>query len=95
MDITERRDVLIIFKERGKVSIVDSIIKKIKPVEEKVIDEAIEPTELGEGFEYVIRCTRKFSGLFHHLSFYESYEVFSPSKCFSDPFFFFEFIQEN
>lgn len=51
LDITGKRDVLIIFKEKKKESMVDSIIKKIKPVEEKVIDEAIELTELGEGFE--------------------------------------------
>ena len=51
LDITGKRDVLIIFKEKNKGSMVDSIIKKIQPVEEKVIDEAIELTELGEGFE--------------------------------------------
>ena len=51
LDITGKRDVLIIFKEKKKESMVDSIIKKIQPVEEKVIDEAIELTELGEGFE--------------------------------------------
>jgi predicted DNA-binding antitoxin AbrB/MazE fold protein len=51
LDITGKRDVLIIFKEKKKESMVDSIIKKIQPVEEKVIDEAIEFTELGEGFE--------------------------------------------
>ena len=51
LDITGKRDVLIVFKEKKKESMVDSIIKKIQPVEKKVIDEAIEFTELGEGFE--------------------------------------------
>lgn len=51
LDNTGKRDVLIIFKEKRKESMVDSIIKKIKPIEKKVIDEAIELTELGEGFE--------------------------------------------
>ena len=50
LDITGKREVLIIFKER-KESMVDLIVKKIRPVEDKVIDEAIELTELGEGFE--------------------------------------------
>jgi predicted DNA-binding antitoxin AbrB/MazE fold protein len=45
LDITGKRDVLIIFKEKKKESMVDSIIKKIQPIEEKVIDEAIELTE--------------------------------------------------
>lgn len=49
--ITGKRDVLIIFKEKRKESIVDSITKKIKPIEKEVIDEAIELTELGEGVE--------------------------------------------
>ncbi|MGD2248548.1 MAG: DUF104 domain-containing protein [Candidatus Methanofastidiosia archaeon] len=51
LDITGKRDVLIIFKEKREESIVNSIIKKIKPVDQKVIDEAIELTEMGEGFE--------------------------------------------
>lgn len=51
LDITGKRDVLIIFKEKREESIVNSIIKKINPVDQKVIDEAIELTELGEGFE--------------------------------------------
>lgn len=51
LDITGKRDVLIIFKEKREESIVNSIIKNINPVDQKVIDEAIELTELGEGFE--------------------------------------------
>lgn len=51
LNITGKRDVLIIFKEKRKESMVDSIIKKIKPVEKEVIDESIELTEFGEGFE--------------------------------------------
>lgn len=51
LDITGKRDVLIIFKGKRKESVVDSIIRKTKPIEKKVIDEAIELTELGEGFE--------------------------------------------
>ncbi|MBU7047365.1 MAG: hypothetical protein HXS54_13110 [Theionarchaea archaeon] len=41
----------IIFKEKRKESMVDSILKNIKPVEKEAIDEAIELTEFGEGFE--------------------------------------------
>jgi predicted DNA-binding antitoxin AbrB/MazE fold protein len=51
LDITGKREVLIIFKEKRKESMVDLIVKKIRPVEDTVIDEAIELTELGEGFE--------------------------------------------
>ncbi len=40
-----------ILKEKGKESMVDSIVKRIKPIEEKVIDEAIELAESGEGLE--------------------------------------------
>ncbi|KYK36392.1 MAG: hypothetical protein AYK18_11760 [Theionarchaea archaeon DG-70] len=49
LDITGKRDVLIIFKEKRKESIVNSITRKIKPIEKEVIDEAIELTELVRG----------------------------------------------
>ncbi|MBU7028209.1 MAG: hypothetical protein HXS48_14850 [Theionarchaea archaeon] len=42
---------MIVSKEKRKESAVDSITKRIKPVEDKVIDEAIGLTELGKGFE--------------------------------------------
>lgn len=45
LDMTGKREVLIIFKEKRKESVVDLIIKKIRPIEDEVIDEAIELTE--------------------------------------------------
>jgi len=51
LNIDGKREVLIVFKEKRNKSVVDAIVKRIKPVEKKVIDEAIELTELGEGFE--------------------------------------------
>ncbi len=45
LDITGKREVLIIFKEKREESMVDLIIKKIRPIEDEMIDEAIELTE--------------------------------------------------